>query len=353
MKINIDLFKCPSDETIVGAMKIINNNSYGFTYVVDKSDRLVGCITDGDIRRWLISGGKLNSHVSKAMNTNPVYVTDNQRKEGTHLMTEKVISSVAVVDDSLCIIDIMLASPKKQHILNAVLSGTPVVIMAGGKGTRLYPYTKILPKPLIPIGEVPILERIIDRFIRFGAVEFYLTINYRKEMIKAYFAETPHSYTLHYVEEDTPLGTAGSMRFIGSRFEKPIFVTNCDILVEADYGEVLNNHIAAKNDMTIVVSLKNTIIPYGVVRTGENGVITSLVEKPEISNFINTGMYVINPEYIEWIPEGKPFHMTELAELLMSKGKRVGMYPVGERDFLDMGEFSEMKRMEESLDSEL
>lgn len=222
--------------------------------------------------------------------------------------------------------------------------------MAGGEGTRLYPYTKILPKPLIPIGDVPIVERIINKFVNFGAVDFYITLNYKKGMIKSYFSDLSPDYSVKYVEEERPLGTAGSLKLISEKFEKPIFVTNCDILINADYANIYKYHRESGNIMTIVTALKNIVVPYGVLKARSQGIVTSMEEKPRLSYFVNTGMYVLNPEVISMIPEDKFFHMTDLADNLLKEGLQVGMYPVSEDSFLDMGEFEEMKRMEEKLD---
>ena len=350
--VDLELYKCVPGDTIVEAMKKIDLNNKGLLYVVDIDGTLVGCITDGDIRRWIIKGGGLDATAGKAMNTEPVFVSETERGKAAGLMTAKEIYSVAIVDESRKLTDVLFSSTASSDVTNdETLVGTPVVVMAGGKGTRLYPYTKILPKPLIPVGDIPILERILERFTRYGLNEFYLTVNYRKEMIKSYFIEASGNYNIHFVEEDVPLGTAGSIRLIEEKFDRPVIVTNCDILIQADYADVMRHHIESGNDLTIVSSLKNTVIPYGVLHTEKDGVITSMEEKPELSHFINTGMYILNPEYIDWIPEKKTFHMTNLADKLMQNGKRVGMYPISENSFLDMGEFAEMKRMEERINA--
>ena len=225
----------------------------------------------------------------------------------------------------------------------------PVVVMAGGKGTRLYPYTKILPKPLIPIGDIPIMERIIDKFVEYGVADFYATVNYKKSMIKSYFADLAKEYSIQYVEEDKPLGTAGSLRLIDTEFECPIIVTNCDILIHADYADIYKYHKESGNAITIVSALKNIVVPYGVIHSKENGTVISMEEKPKLSYFVNTGMYVLNPDLLQKIPEDTFFHMTDLTDLLIQEGKQVGMYPISEDSFLDMGEFEEMRRMEKKL----
>lgn len=348
----IRAFTCSPSKTVIEAMKRINSNSCGLLYVVDETDYLLGCFSDGNARRWIINGGCLDAQISEAMDPRPFFVTEENRDESIAIMQEQQIRSVAVVDGSRHLIDVILANPHTvipPH--KNKLSGTSVIVMAGGKGTRLYPYTKILPKPLIPIGDVPILERILKRFAEYGVRDFYITLNYRKEMIKSYFSESSIGYRIHYVEEEKALGTAGSIRLINEEFLNPIIVTNCDILIDADYADILKFHKESGNDITIVSALKNTTIPYGVLHAKENGVITDMEEKPELSHFVNTGMYVINPKFIEWIPKGKVFHMTQLLELMLKKKKKVCMYPISENSFLDMGEFAEMKRMEERINA--
>ena len=152
------------------------------------------------------------------------------------------------------------------------------------------------------------------------------------------------------MEEDKPLGTAGSLRLIKKNFDRPIFVTNCDILIHADYANLYEYHQKSGNVMTIVTALKNIVVPYGVLKSREQGIVTSMEEKPKLSYFVNTGMYILNPEVIEMIPPNGMFHMTDLADDLLKKGSQVGMYPISEDSFLDMGEFEEMKRMEEKLE---
>ena len=168
-------------------------------------------------------------------------------------------------------------------------------------------------------------------------------------MIRSYFTDLDPPYEIHYVEENIPLGTAGSIRLIDKKFHSPVFVTNCDILIDADYSNILAYHKDSGNAMTIVSALKNTVIPYGVLHAKEKGIITSMEEKPMLSNFINTGMYIVDPDLLVNIPKDTVFHMTDFAALLMREGYQVGMYPVSEDSFLDMGEFEEMHRMEEKL----
>jgi len=355
-KQNIEKFITNIHTSVVEAMKKIDKNSNGVIYIVDEKNSLCGCLTDGDIRRWIIKTGNLKGTALEMMNKNPKYLCETDSKDILEFMREKRISSLPIVDKDKKIKNIILIGDFNYEIPNpnkSKLKNTPVVIMAGGQGTRLYPYTKILPKPLIPICDVPILERILNRFFEYGIDEFYITVNYKKEMIKSYFNELKTPYEIHFIEETVPLGTAGSISLIEECFDSPVIITNCDILIETDYVKVIKHHLDSGNDMTVVSSLKNSIIPYGVLHFSEHGVISSIEEKPQLSYFINTGMYIINPQQLESIPKNTVFHMTDLAENLILDGFKVGMYPISEDSFLDMGQFEEMKRMEERINRRL
>lgn len=337
--------------TVVEALQKIDLNGKQLLFVVDKKRKLEGIITDGDIRRWLLKTGQLQGTVAEFMNPNPKVICRKDVKSAVDFMNAAKITAVPVITSKGIVSDIIFRDSPTTSIekIEANLCDVPVVIMAGGKGTRLYPYTKILPKPLIPIGDVPIMERIIGKFRDVGAKDFYATVNYRKSMIKSYFNDQVTDYNICYVEESKPLGTAGSLTLLPEKFDKPFIVTNCDILIHADYNDIYKYHMESGNELTIVSALKNIVVPYGVIHSSENGTIESMEEKPKLSYFVNTGMYILNPELVDDIPQDEFFHMTHLADKLMSQGRRVGMYPISEDSFLDMGEFEEMHRMEEKL----
>lgn len=339
--------------TVVEAMQKIDANAKGILFIVDEECRLEGVVTDGDIRRWIIRTADLEEHVSEMMNPSPKFVYLKEVHTALDYMERLKIKSLPVLDAGCRVVDVIVkdtnSSIDTERLEHHLLENVDVVIMAGGKGTRLYPYTKILPKPLIPIGDVPIMERIIGRFCDYGVKHFIATLNYRKTMIRSYFADLMTNYKLDYVEESKPLGTAGSLRLIQTAFDKPLIVTNCDILIDADYTDIYEHHCRSGNVLTIVTALKNIIVPYGVVNAKENAIVDSMEEKPKMSYFVNTGMYILNPELLDYIPEDTFYHMTDLAEDLLKQGKQVGMYPISEDSFLDMGEFEEMHRMEQKL----
>lgn len=337
---------------IVGAMEKIDANAHGILFIVNEKDKLLGTVTDGDIRRWIIKCGNLDAKVSEIMNKNPKTIYRKEISNAQAYMKKVQVKALPVLDSRGKVVDIILDTGEAAEIEKRdteTLAEVPVVVMAGGKGTRLYPYTKILPKPLIPIGDIPIMERIIGKFLDYGVTDFYATVNYKKSMIKSYFADLAADYKIHYVEEDKPLGTAGSLCLIEAEFDKPFIVTNCDILINADYADIYKYHKESGNVLTIVSALKNIVVPYGVIHSKENGTVVSMEEKPKLSYFVNTGMYVLNPDLLKRIPKDTFYHMTDLTDLLLAEGKQVGMYPISEDSFLDMGEFEEMRRMEKKL----
>ncbi|WP_346891506.1 nucleotidyltransferase family protein [Clostridium sp. UBA3887] len=319
--------------------------------LITEDNKLKAILTDGDIRRWILKSGDLSAPVKEIANYSPKYITETERYKAKRLMKKYSISSIPVVSiegEVKSIIfwnDLDMSSVEKKPSLDI-----PVVIMAGGLGTRLYPYTKILPKPLIPIGDIPIVERIINRFKGFGCNEYYLTVNYKKNMIKAYFEEVVKNYNIYYIEEDKPLGTGGSLYFLKDKIKSTFFVSNCDILIDSDYEAMYEYHKENKNFITMVCAVKNMVIPYGVVNLNNEGNIQSMVEKPEYSFLTNTGMYIIEPEALQLIKEDTFIHLPDIAKECMDKGMKVGVYPITERAWMDMGQPDEMQEMMKRLE---
>lgn len=230
------------------------------------------------------------------------------------------------------------------------LSGFPVVIMAGGKGTRLRPITNIIPKPLVPIGDKPIVEIIIDNFCKHGISEFYLTVNYKAKMIQQYFEDINPPYSLDYIHETKPLGTAGSLYMLRDKINSTFFVSNCDILIDENYTSILKYHQDNKNLITAVAAIKNYSIPYGTFVTGDNGVLKSLSEKPELIFMINTGFYILEPEVLDLIPHETFFHITHLMEKVIAQNGKVGVFPVSENSWMDIGVWEEYNKTQKMLE---
>lgn len=336
--------------TIKEALKKLDESSKKILIIVDGSYNLVGVVTDGDIRRWILKNGSLDEEVSSIMNTSPLTVSEGEENKAFKIMKARFIDAIPVVDKNNRVVNLVFWNDKSDEVLCRYGKiDVSVVIMAGGNGTRLYPYTKVLPKPLIPIGDIPIIERIINRFNIFGCKNFYITVNYKKNMIKSYFSEIKKEYNLEYIEEEKPLGTGGSLFLLKDKIKKTFFISNCDILIDGNYSDMLNYHRENKNKVTMITSMKNYAIPYGVVELDCQGNIANTREKPEYNFLVNTGMYIIEPELLKMIPENEFFDITELIDQCIKKELRVGTYPVSENSWLDMGQFNEMENMIEKL----
>lgn len=335
---------------MVEALKKIDINALGVLFIVDEEEKLVGALSDGDIRRWLIKTGELKTQVYMVMNNNPKYLSFDQVDLAKDEIVKNFITAIPIVDDNMHIIDIVADKDLDESKYKDKLKNVPVVMMAGGKGTRLYPYTQILPKPLIPVGEKPIAEHIIDGFCKYGCNEFHMIVNHKKNMIKAYFNEIKRQYDVFYADEEKPLGTGGGISLLKGRVNKTFILTNCDILIEEDYSQIYEYHKEHKNLITMICSLKNFSIPYGVVNLAENGSIGSMEEKPTFSFFTNTGCYIVEPEVIYDMPDDTVINFPDIIEKYREEGKSVGVYPIGENAWLDMGQIDELEKMRERLE---
>ncbi|MBB6454538.1 dTDP-glucose pyrophosphorylase [Salirhabdus euzebyi] len=336
--------------SVIEAIKKMDVTSKKILIVANEENKLMGVITDGDVRRWILKNGNLRNEVSYIMNTSPIVVNVGDEESALDIMKDKFIDAIPVVDRQNNVVNVVFWNKEVNGAFKMYGDiDIPVVIMAGGKGTRLYPYTKVLPKPLFPIGDTPIVERIINRFVDFGAKNFYMTINYKKNMIRSYFADIEKEYDIEFIEEEKPLGTGGSLSLLRGELITPFFISNCDILIDANYSDIYNFHQKNENKITMITSLKNFKIPYGIVDLDDSGIIKETQEKPEYTHLINTGMYIVEPDLLDYIPENQFFHITELIDLCIAKGYKVGTYPVSEDSWLDMGQFDEMDNMIKKL----
>ena len=346
----LSIFCGTASMSVVDAMQKIDQNVRGILFVLDEHGALTGCITDGDIRRWLIRTGDLRAEIGQFMNKSPVYISEDEQLLAKKKMKKESIHAIPVLDNSRRVVRILF--DEKLIISKAyALKDIPVVIMAGGSGTRLYPYTKILPKPLIPIGDIPIAERIINQFRDFGCHEFHLVVNVKKNMIKAYFNEIEKDYEIYYADEDTPLGTGGGLYLLKGKIDSTFILSNCDILIQDDFEKMISSHRKHKNMITMVSSLKSYPIPYGVVHLGEDGNLENIEEKPQMSFLTNTGVYIIEPEVLDMIPENTFMGFPDIIEMVQKAGNRVGIYPVSEHAWLDMGQMNTLEEMRERLEN--
>lgn len=335
------------NDTIISALRKMDGHRTKLVFVFD-GDKFESILTIGDIQRAIIRHSTLTDPVFTILDRDKIYASDKDSIEQIkEVMMKELIDCMPVMNDNREIVDVLFwhdvfAEPVAKQREKTEL---PVVIMAGGKGTRLKPITNVIPKPLIPVGDKTILEEIMDQFEGIGTKKFYMSVNYKADMMEYYLSQLDHKYDIEFFMEDKPLGTIGSVALLKGKITTPFFVSNCDIVIDQDYRDVYDYHKENKNDITIVTAVKSIRIPYGVIETGENGLMTGLKEKPEQTYMINTGVYILNPELIDEIPKGEFFHITHLMEKVKSRGGRVGCFPVSENAWRDMGEWPEYLKM--------
>ena len=334
--------------TIRQAMKTLNKTAEKCLLVVDESEKLLGTLTDGDIRRTILAGCDFSDTIGNSFCTDPtiLYFGKYNKNKAIELLQRKKLDLIPVINENCQIVDYITWSKlgKTYEKNQYPLSENLVVIMAGGKGTRLEPFTKVLPKLLVPIHEKPVIEHIIERFTNIGVNKIILSINYKARITKAYFQELKPKYTIEFIEETQPLGTAGSLKQLFGKFKHPFFVTNCDIIIDANYSSVYDFHKKEKNDITLVASAKEYIIPYGTCELNSSGHLSHINEKPQFDFLINTGLYVLNPDVLTIIPENKFYHITNLIEDAKNQGKKIGVFPIDDDAWIDIGQWSEYKK---------
>lgn len=308
----------------------------------------LGLLTIGNIQRAIIKNHSLSAPVSEILEKDKIYAspTDSLQKI-KDIMFRVRMECMPIVDARGNLIDVYYWKDLFgfQEIPEREKINIPVVIMAGGRGTRLKPITNVIPKPMIPIGKRTILEEILNQFERIGCQKFYMSVNFKVDILKFYLDNLDHKYNIEFFQEEKPLGTIGSVSLLKGKIETPFFVSNCDILIDQDFRDVYDYHVKNHNDLTIITALKNYKIPYGVIESGKDGLMTQLKEKPDITYMINTGVYILNSNLIDEIPEDTFFHITQLMDNVKSRGGRIGCFPVGEDAWHDMGEWPEYLKM--------
>jgi dTDP-glucose pyrophosphorylase len=332
------------DFSIRDALKKMDSIGCKLLIIQDSNFTFKGLLSIGDIQRSIISNIPLEDSVSKIMRKDAKTISRNYEIDTLKkMMFERRTEFMPVIEENQ-LVDVVFWEDLFDENSKAVpinKFNLPVVIMAGGYGTRLKPITNVIPKPLIPIGEKTILENIFERFSRHGCDNFLLTINYKAELLKYYVNDLCLDFKIEYFEERKPLGTAGSLSLLKEHIKSTFFVTNCDILIEQDYSEILNFHLENRNVITIVGALKHQTIPYGILESGVNGKLLNIKEKPDVSYLINSGMYILEKEALDYIPEDRFFHITELINILMDENKNVGVFPVSENSWKDIGDWPE------------
>ena len=343
-----ELFIAPT-ATVLETLRKLDETGQRILFIAPEG-HLKAVITDGDIRKFFLRGGTPDKTVDHAANYHPLSVSVSERGKARSILQEHCIDALPVLNKRGIITDIVFAHG--LDLDNRKQVDIPVVMMAGGLGTRLYPYTKILPKPLIPVGEQPIAELIMDRFRDFGCHNFTMIVNYKKGMIKSYFNELEKDYTVDFADEEVFMGTGGGLCLLKGKIKAPFFFTNCDTLLDVDFGDIYEYHKSHGNLVTMICAFKHYTVPYGVVELGENGSIAAMREKPELDFLTNTGVYVVEPRVVEEMRDGEKIGFPDVIERYRRAGEKVGVYPISESSWMDMGQLEELEKMRRKLENQ-
>jgi len=327
------------NHNLLDTMKIIDDSSLQFAVVVDEDQHLLGTVTDGDIRRGILRGEGLDVTITSVMNSNPISARSGQKyHKYKQLMKSKMLKQLPIVDDENRIINILFADN-----IETSLNKNTVVLMLGGLGTRLRPLTNDTPKPMLRVGNKPILETIIEGFKQFGYTNFIFSVNYKKEVIQDYFQNgEAFDVTIEYIEEDKKMGTAGALSLLKNRPTKPFFVMNGDLLTQINFDQLMQFHMEHESVATMCVREFEYQIPYGVIETNGTDLVT-IKEKPIHRSFVNAGIYVLNPNVLDYIPQDEFYDMPTLFEKLIEKNSKTSVFPIREY-WLDIGQVDEFKR---------
>ena len=318
---------------MLDAISIINSGESKIALVVNDQNQLTGTVTDGDIRRAILRGASTDTGITEVMNREYRHANQQDKSEEIlRILNQKKLRQIPVLDENKRIVRLVILEEIEQE----KVTRNPVVIMAGGQGKRLRPYTNNCPKPMLPIGGKPMLEIIIEQFSSQGFKDFYISVNYLKDQIINYF-EDGHKLgvRISYLIEEEQLGTAGSLSLLPNSFDQPILVINGDVLTRLNPSQLIDFHVNNKSSATLCVRKEVYKCPYGVINS--TGVILESIEEKPVHEFmVNAGIYVISPTAIDLIQPGRYLDMPELFHRLRSLDKFVTVYPLHEY-WLDIG----------------
>ena len=328
--------------TLRETIQVIDSGALKIALVVDDKNRLLGTITDGDIRRGILKGFTLEECADQVMNLHPTVAHQNDDQDKIlSLMKRKQLNQIPILDNAgsvigLEVLEFMLESPKHENL---------VVLMAGGLGTRLQPLTNEIPKPLLKVGGKPILETILENFIQYGFSRFYISVNYKRELIEQFFGDGSRwGVEIRYLREKEKLGTAGALSLLPEKPTAPILVMNGDVLTKVNFQQLLDFHIQHKSQATMCVREYDFQVPYGVVKLDEHR-IYSIEEKPIHRFFVNAGIYVLQPDVLHMISKNAHFDMPSLFEKIVSNKVETAVFPIREY-WLDVGQMDDFRQAE-------
>jgi dTDP-glucose pyrophosphorylase len=326
--------------TIHDTLRIIDSSAMQIALVVDEENRLLGTVTDGDIRRGILKGINLDDPVKKIMNPHPTVAKSYERRDIVlAVMKLKRLNHIPVIDDEGRVINVETL----QDLIQADVKDNIVVLMAGGLGTRLRPLTDECPKPLLKVGGKPVLETILDNFMEYGFRKFYLSVNYRADMIKEYFGDGNRwGVEIDYIYEDKQLGTAGALSLLPVKPKQPLLVMNGDLLTKVNFQQLLDFHSVHQAQATMCVREYHFQVPYGVVKMDQHRLM-GIDEKPVQRFFVNAGIYVLEPKTLELIPNNEFFDMPNLFKRIIDKGEETTAFPIREY-WMDIGQLNDYEK---------
>ena len=335
----LEKIKITSDATIKQALKVISDGAVQIAIVVDKKGRLLGTLTDGDIRSGLLRGLNLKSFIKEIYFKKPIIAKKSDSREKLlKVALSNKIHQIPIVDEGNKVIGIHIL----DELIKPKINSNEVVIMAGGKGMRLRPLTKNIPKPMLKVGNKPILQTIVEKFKESGYINFVICVNYKSKIITNYFGDgTKFGVKIRYIKEKKRMGTAGALSLFEKKPQEPFFVINGDLLTNLNFNKMLDFHILHNSKATMCIAECNFSSPYGEVRLN-NEDIKSIEEKPIRKVFVNAGVYILDPRCINLIPK-KFYDMTTLFKKMISKKLKTISFPLGEY-WLDIGRLNDFKK---------
>lgn len=328
------------DVTIHNTLQIIDSSAMQIALIVDEENHLLGTVTDGDIRRGILKGITLEEPVKSIMNPHPTVAKSYERRDIVlAVMKLKRLNHIPVIDDDGRVINVETL----QDLIKTDIKDNIVVLMAGGLGTRLRPLTNEYPKPLLKVGGKPVLETILENFIEYGFKKFYLSVNYKANMIKDYFGDgSQWGIQISYIDEDKQLGTAGALSLLPEKPDQPLLVMNGDLLTKVNFQQLLDFHSVHQGQATMCVREYHFQVPYGVVNIDKNR-LSGIDEKPVKHFFVNAGIYIIDPKALELIPRNEYFDMPNLFTKIINGGGETTAFPIREY-WMDIGQINDFER---------
>ncbi len=341
MTLNFKNLLIEENQSIRNALEKINRSGLKSIIVVNSKSRFKGIITDGDVRRAILKKINLNDKVQKIYNRHPIFVYNNSynNEKIKKIFLNKKIDLIPVISQKKEVLDIIKAIDILYKKNVTLIKKTPIILMAGGLGKRLAPFTNFLPKALLPLNNKPILEQIILSFFNYKYNNFFLCLNYKSEIIKSYFSKKKN-FKIKYINENKPLGTCGALRLLKNKIKTDFFLTNCDVLFDVNYDDIYNFHKKNKNQITIIASEKEYRLQYGVCNLTKSGKLLKINEKPSFDFIVNAGLYVMDKKVLNLIPN-KPYDVPDLIQSAIKKKYKVAVYFISEKSWIDIGQWDE------------